>query len=284
VEPVLGNCSLAELARRKSFKWRTYPPDVLSAFVAEMDFTVAEEISETVRAALAIGDTGYPHADGLGEAFASFAAGRLGWRPRSDWVFAVPDATTWISRLSTRHWRDRTSVPIWVRAVRIDRPRDDRARVHLQLGVQGLEYRGPEMRDRRRGIGWWRGRAGRAMGSAALLLPWPARVGGRIHPVAALGFARLSNDENRKLLATLLREQLPGVGYVPGSATFLAWLDCRNLGLGDDPAAAFLERGRVALSPGADFGLQGAGFARLNIGTSPELINEAVRRMAVAAP
>jgi cystathionine beta-lyase len=99
-----------------------------------------------------------------------------------------------------------------------------------------------------------------------------------------LGFARLSNDENRKLLATLLREQLPGVGYVPGSATFLAWLDCRNLGLGDDPAAAFLERGRVALSPGADFGLQGAGFARLNIGTSPELINEAVRRMAVAAP
>jgi cysteine-S-conjugate beta-lyase len=91
-------------------------------------------------------------------------------------------------------------------------------------------------------------------------------------------------DENRKLLATLLREQLPGVGYVPGSATFLAWLDCRKLGLGDDPAATFLERGRIALSPGTDFGVQGAGFARLNIGTSPELINEAVRRMVVVAP
>jgi cystathionine beta-lyase len=39
----------------------------------------------------------------------------------------------------------------------------------------------------------------------------------------------------------------------------------------------------VALSPGPEFGVQGAGFARLNIGTSPELISEAVRRMAVAA-
>jgi cysteine-S-conjugate beta-lyase len=91
-------------------------------------------------------------------------------------------------------------------------------------------------------------------------------------------------DENRTLLAGLLRDQLPAVGYVPGSATFLAWLDCRGLGLGDDPAATFLERGRVALSPGREFGEQGAGFARLNIGTSPELIAEAVRRMAASLP
>lgn len=37
---------------------------------------------------------------------------------------------------------------------------------------------------------------------------------------------------------------------------------------------------RVALSPGGDFGRQGDGFARLNMGTSPELLAEAVRRMA----
>jgi cystathionine beta-lyase len=43
-----------------------------------------------------------------------------------------------------------------------------------------------------------------------------------------------------------------------------------------------MERGRVALSPGPGFGPQGHGFARLNIGTSPELITEAVRRMAAA--
>ncbi len=91
-------------------------------------------------------------------------------------------------------------------------------------------------------------------------------------------------DENAKLLADLLAEQLPAVRYQRGQASFLAWLDCRDLGLGHDPAAAFLAAGRVALSPGPDFGVQGNGFARLNIGTSPELVTEAVRRMATAVP
>lgn len=89
-------------------------------------------------------------------------------------------------------------------------------------------------------------------------------------------------DENRRLLAELLARRLPGVRHRPGEATYLAWLDCRELGLGDDPATVFLDRGRVALSPGPDFGTGGAGHVRLNLATSPELIDEAVRRMALA--
>ena len=89
-------------------------------------------------------------------------------------------------------------------------------------------------------------------------------------------------DENRRLLTRLLAESLPAIGYVPPEASFLTWLDCRRLGLGDDPSAAFLERGRVALSPGPHFGDQGRGYARLNIGTSPALLGEAVKRMAAA--
>ncbi|WP_419993680.1 MalY/PatB family protein [Streptomyces boninensis] len=87
-------------------------------------------------------------------------------------------------------------------------------------------------------------------------------------------------DENRRLLAALLAERLPGVGYRIPEGTFLAWLDCRALGLGDDPAAAFLERGRVALSNGIHFGSGGAGFARLNFATHPDILAEAVDRMA----
>jgi cystathionine beta-lyase len=75
---------------------------------------------------------------------------------------------------------------------------------------------------------------------------------------------------------------LPAVGYRPPAAGYLAWLDCRELGLGEDPAEAFLERGRVALSPGPPFGPGGAGHARLNFGTSSALLEEAVRRMASA--
>ncbi|MFG2291089.1 MalY/PatB family protein [Streptomyces sp. NPDC048595] len=87
-------------------------------------------------------------------------------------------------------------------------------------------------------------------------------------------------DDNRRLLAELLAERLPAVRYRPAPGTCLAWLDCRRLGLGDDPAAAFLARGRVALSPGPDFGTGGAGHVRLNLATSPEVLTEAVRRMA----
>ncbi|WP_433920089.1 pyridoxal phosphate-dependent aminotransferase [Streptomyces canus] len=89
-------------------------------------------------------------------------------------------------------------------------------------------------------------------------------------------------DDNRRLLAQLLAEALPAVRYEPGQATYLAWLDCRALELPGDPADVFLERGRVALNSGVPFGTGGAGFVRLNLATSPELITEAVRRMAAA--
>ncbi|WP_433303125.1 MalY/PatB family protein [Actinoplanes sp. CA-030573] len=124
-------------------------------------------------------------------------------------------------------------------------------------------------------------------------LPWwlrsgPSHVGVLAH-VAALRDGGEWLDAlldglaaNRDLLAGLLAEHLPGVRYQPGDGTYLAWLDCRELGLGDDPAAVFLERGRVALNSGPTFGTGGAGHVRLNFGTSPEIVTEAVRRMVRA--
>ncbi|GLZ62486.1 MalY/PatB family protein [Micromonospora sp. NBRC 107095] len=87
-------------------------------------------------------------------------------------------------------------------------------------------------------------------------------------------------DDNRRLLGELLAEHLPTVGYQPGQGTYLAWLDCRALGLGDDPATVFLDSARVALNSGLAFGTGGGGHVRLNLATAPELITEAVRRMA----
>jgi len=89
-------------------------------------------------------------------------------------------------------------------------------------------------------------------------------------------------DRNRHLLSELLADRLPGVRYVPPEAGYLAWLDCAELRLGPDPAARFLERGRVALSRGLDFGQNGAGFVRLNMGTSSQLLAQTVARMADA--
>jgi cystathionine beta-lyase len=89
-------------------------------------------------------------------------------------------------------------------------------------------------------------------------------------------------DANRTLLGERLASGLPSVRWKPPDASYLAWLDCRGLGLGDDPSVTFLDRGRVALSSGLHYGAEGAGFARLNFGTSPELVTEAVRRIALA--
>ncbi len=88
--------------------------------------------------------------------------------------------------------------------------------------------------------------------------------------------------ENRTLLGDLLAKHLPAVEYLPPAATYLAWLDCRGLNLDDDPAAVFLDRGRVATYSGLRFGTGGAGHVRFNLATSPEIITEAVRRMASA--
>lgn len=116
----------------------------------------------------------------------------------------------------------------------------------------------------------------------------PSHVGVLAHTAALreggewLDAVRGGLDDNRRLLASLLAERLPQVRYRPAEGTYLAWLDCRPLGLGDNPAAVFLERGRVAFSPGTYFGTGGAGHLRLNLATSPELLTEAVRRMASA--
>lgn len=91
---------------------------------------------------------------------------------------------------------------------------------------------------------------------------------------------RAGLDANRRLLADLCREHLPEVGYRMPEATYLAWLDCRALGLGDDPAAVFLDRARVAVNPGPTFGPGGAGHVRLNFSTAPSIITEAIERMA----
>ncbi|MBM7791236.1 MalY/PatB family protein [Tenggerimyces flavus] len=88
---------------------------------------------------------------------------------------------------------------------------------------------------------------------------------------------------NRTLLQSLLAEKLPSVRYALPDATYLAWLDCRDLGLGPDPAAAFLERGRVAAVGGHHFGVEeGTGFVRFNFATSKAILTEAVARMASA--
>jgi len=138
-------------------------------------------------------------------------------------------------------------------------------------------------------------KCGLAVGERSVLARLPEPIHDRVGHLGLLASTAAFTDgdewldalreylsETRRMLPDLLAEHAPGVRVSPAQATFLAWLDFRETPLAADPAAAVLERGRLSLLPGTDFGAAGAGFARLNIGTSHEIVEESVRRIGAA--
>ena len=89
-------------------------------------------------------------------------------------------------------------------------------------------------------------------------------------------------DQNRHLIKKLLAEKLPTVRYHIPQNSYLAWLDVESLNLGENPSVTLIEKGRVAFSPGHGFGKQCDQYVRLNFATSPEIITEAIDRIARA--
>ena len=73
--------------------------------------------------------------------------------------------------------------------------------------------------------------------------------------------------------------QLPGITVGRPEGTYLAWLDCRQAGLPDNPQRFFLEKARVALNDGAAFGRGGDGFVRLNFGCPRSTLEDALERI-----
>jgi len=90
-------------------------------------------------------------------------------------------------------------------------------------------------------------------------------------------------EANRRLLTQQLAEKLPLARYREPHASYLAWIDLNEYGWGEDPARVLRRKAGVALSNGPHFGRQGQGFARMNIACAPELLVEAVDRLAAAA-
>src|SRR5699024_2854967 len=89
-------------------------------------------------------------------------------------------------------------------------------------------------------------------------------------------------EGNSRLLADLLAEHLPEVGYAPPEGTYLAWLDCRELGLGVRPAEFVRRHAGVAHTDGTLCGRAGAGFVRLTFGTPRPILTQIVQQLAAA--
>jgi cystathionine beta-lyase len=90
---------------------------------------------------------------------------------------------------------------------------------------------------------------------------------------------RAALDANRRLLAELLAEHVPGARYRIPDAGFLAWVDLTQLGWGDNPAVKILRDARVAFHFGPLFGEEGRGHVRINFGCSPGVLRLALERV-----
>ncbi len=383
----LRQCSLDELRRRTSAKWRVHPDDVLPMWIAEMDVQLAEPVAEALRAAVSTGDTGYAMADEYIAALDAYAGRNWDWSVRPERAAIVPDVMAGVVEVLklitspgdvvvvnspvyppfyqfVSHMDRRVVEAPLTAEGRVDAdtltaafrtataadgpaggsgstrraayllcsPHNPTGTVHTaaelaevteladEYGVRVVadEIHAPLVLPGARHVPYlsvpgterafslmsaskaWNlaglkaavAVAGRDSAEELARMPeevshGPSHLGvighvaGLRHGTGWLEALLAGLDENRRLLTKLLGQHLPDVRYKPHQGTFLAWLDCHALGL-DDPAGVFLERGRVALVPGTAFGTGGEGHVRLNLATSPEILEEGVRRMAAA--
>ncbi|WP_159619749.1 MalY/PatB family protein [Ruania rhizosphaerae] len=94
-------------------------------------------------------------------------------------------------------------------------------------------------------------------------------------------------DGNRRRLAELVAEHLPGVRYTPPEGTYLAWLDFREVELPESaasPTAFLASRADVATTDGAMCGDAGQGFVRYNFATPRPIMEETIAAMGRALP
>ncbi|MGH3908198.1 MAG: MalY/PatB family protein [Pseudonocardiaceae bacterium] len=375
---VFETLDIDALRARRTMKWSHYPPDVLPAWVAEMDFALAPAVLDAVRGVLDAHDLGYPDTAGLAEAFSGWAAKQQGWQPDPALACPVGDIMAGIEgalRVLTEpgdgvvlltptyppfflllEQLDRPAVP-WpllhqahgwaldlqrlddvlhegARAVLLCHPHNPTGRVftaeelaavaelvdahgahvvsdevHAPLIASAATFTPYVAGDPRAAAhavtvtsiskGWNVPglkcallQAQQATAHVVAAIPAYERLRPSVQGVAAsiaawtddggwLDALRVHLDRTRVELADWVG-RTPGVRAHPGQAGYLAWLDLRDTGLGDDPAAALLAQGRLAVSPGHDFARpaeQGSGWIRLNHGTSLELLREALRRI-----
>lgn len=373
---------LSELRRRRSYKWRAFPPDVIPAFVAEMDYAPAPVIVAALRDAVERGDLGYAWRDAdLAEALCGFLGRRFDWDADPEGVVLLPDVMTGVTEVLRLALGRGDGVvintPVYppffehieeagcrvieaplaaeggghafdlealagafaggARAYLLCNPHNPTgivlSRPELEAVVElaqrydvlilSDEIHAPLVLPGARhlpilGLGKAAGARVLAFVSASKAFNIPglkcahvlaaspsmrALVGqlpesiafraGNLGMIAAaaayrdgaewLDGAVAAVDANRRRLSALLAERLPAAGYTPPAAGYLAWIDCRDLGLAGEPVDVFLERGRLALGPGPDFGEVGRGHVRITLATGPPILDEIVSRMAAAA-
>lgn len=89
-------------------------------------------------------------------------------------------------------------------------------------------------------------------------------------------------QENISTLLRFIETELPELHFTPPEAGYLAWVDCRALGLTDKELELKLVEAGIVPSMGIAFGSEGSGFIRLNLGCPREVLVQAMQRIKIA--
>ena len=90
-------------------------------------------------------------------------------------------------------------------------------------------------------------------------------------------------DENFQYLDSYLKSNIPAVKLVPAEATYMAWLDFRELNMeGDDLKSFIINKARVGFNDGRTFRDGGEGFQRMNLACPKPVLKEALNRLEKA--
>ena len=264
--------ALDELRQRSSAKWRTYPPDVLPLWVAEMDVPLAEPIAEVLRRAIAIGDTGY--ASGVEEyadALAGFAQRRWGWTVEPERMQLVPDVMAGVVELLGLVTAPGDAVvvnppvyPPFFEFIRhagrrvVEAPLAENGRLDLDALEDAF------------------GDARAEGGAAAYLLCSPHNPTGAVHTVAELtAVARIAARHEVRVIADEIHAPV-----VPEPATFVPYLSVD----GTDSAFSLISASKGWNLAGIKAGLAIAGpDAADELAGMPEIVGHGVSHLGVLA-
>jgi len=90
-------------------------------------------------------------------------------------------------------------------------------------------------------------------------------------------------SENIAYVKTFIATHALPITPITAEATFLLWLDCHEMGLSQEALTRFfIKEAKLGLNDGVSFGKTGEGFMRLNVGTSREVLEEAMDRLLTA--
>ena len=89
--------------------------------------------------------------------------------------------------------------------------------------------------------------------------------------------------DNAKFVVEYIKKNIPAIKCEVPQATFLIWMDCRALNLTHKELCSFMiNEANLGLTSGEDFGIEGVGFMRLNIGTTKAVLEDALDRLKTA--